>query len=134
MDLVKQAEGYQLWIYFALPDDISPSFFWLYTVIFWLFRYFDLRRQCWYAGGTVQQDLYTVYRAPAFGKGIAADVMLVGQVFQIDLGIIADAVTALFVGIFLTQLFINRRQQNLPALQTVVLVLHALDARQQVVL
>ena len=49
------------------------------------------------AGGAVQHDLYPVHNAPGAGEAVPADVVLLGQILEIDLGVVAQALAALLV-------------------------------------
>ena len=109
-------------------------FVWLEAALICFIGQSQIWRWCGLAGGAVQHDLYPVHNAPGAGEAVPADVVLLGQILEIDLGVVAQALAALLDGRRLAELLVDGREQDLSALQTVVWVLHALDAGQQVVL
>ena len=59
------------------------------------------------AGGAVQHDLYPVHNAPGAGEAVPADVVLLGQILEIDLGVVAQALAALLDGRRLAELLVD---------------------------
>ena len=109
-------------------------FVWLEAALIRFIGQSQFGRWCGLAGGAVKHDLHPVHNAPGAGEAVPADVVLLGQILEIDLGVVAQALAALLDGRRLAELLVDGREQNLSALQTVVCVLHALNAGQQVVL
>ena len=58
------------------------------------------------AGGAVQHDLHPVHNAPGAGEAVPADVVLLGQILEIDLGVVAQALAALLDGRRLAELLL----------------------------
>ena len=73
-------------------------FVWLEAALICFIGQSQIWRWCGLAGGAVKHDLYPVHNAPGAGEAVPADVVLLGQILEIDLGVVAQALAALLCG------------------------------------